>query len=68
MNTYPNIAFITTEVRSLKIYYDPEYDRVVDESVPRKQYEWFKQQNWFHKTYEQFLADNFLNEDMTKIQ
>lgn len=51
----------------MKKYYDPEYDRVVDESVPKKQYEWFKSQSWFHKSYEQFLADNFLNEDLTEI-
>ena len=30
----------------MKKYYDPEYDRVVDESVPKKQYEWFKSQSW----------------------
>ena len=38
----------------MKRYYAPEYDRVVDESVPRKQYEWFKRQSWFHSSYEQF--------------
>lgn len=43
----------------MKKYYDPEYDRIVDESVPKKQYEWFAQQCWFHKSYEEFLADNF---------
>ena len=43
----------------MKKYYDPEYNRVVDESVPRKQYEWFKSQRWFHKSYEQFLAESF---------
>lgn len=48
-------------------YYDPEYDRIVDESVPKKQYEWFAAQSWFHKTYEEFLKDNFLNEDMSEI-
>lgn len=52
----------------MKKYYDPEYDRVVDESVPQKQYEWFKQQKWFKQTYEEFLKDNFRNEDMTEIQ
>lgn len=52
----------------MKKFYDPEYDRIVDESVPKKQYEWFSQQSWFHKTYIQFLSDNFLNEDETKIQ
>lgn len=51
----------------MKKYYDPEYDRIVDESVPKKQYEYFSAQSWFHKTYEEFLADNFLNEDMSKI-
>ena len=43
----------------MKKYYDPEYDRIVDESVPRKQDEGFKGQSWFHKSYEQFLAENF---------
>lgn len=52
----------------MKKYYDPEYDRIVDESVPKGQYEWFRSQGWFNQTYEQFLADNFLNEDMTEIQ
>ena len=51
----------------MKKYYDPEYVRIVDESVPKKQYEWVSAQSWFHKTYEEFLSDNFLNEDMTKI-
>lgn len=50
-----------------KKFYDPEYDRIVDESVIKKQYDWFKSQSYFCKTYEQFLADNFLNEDMTEI-
>ncbi len=44
---------------NMKKYHDPEYDRVVDESVPKKQYEWFAQQPWFHKSYDEFLADNF---------
>lgn len=51
----------------MRKYYDPEYDRIVDESVPRKQYQWFESQSWFHESYEQFLAENFLNEDMTGI-
>ena len=51
----------------MKKYYDPEYDRIVDESVPQKQFEWFRKQKWFHKSYEQFLTDNFLNEDRTEI-
>lgn len=42
-----------------KKYYDPEYDRMVDESEIRRQYDWFSQQAWFDKTYEQFKADNF---------
>jgi len=40
-------------------FYDPEYDRIVDELVPKRQYEWFNAQPWFHKTYEDFLAENF---------
>ena len=27
-------------------FYDPEYDRIVDESVPKKQYAWFSAQSW----------------------
>lgn len=50
-----------------KKYYDPEYDKIVDETVPQKQYEWFKKQKWYNKTYEEFLSENFLNEDMSKI-
>ena len=49
-------------------YYDPEYDRIVDETVPKKQYEWFSKQSWFHQTYEQFLSNNFLHEDLSKIK
>lgn len=44
-------------------YYDLEYSRIVDETVVKKQYEWFRQHSWFHKSYEQFLADNFLKVD-----
>lgn len=40
-------------------FYDPEYDMVVDESVPKRQYAWFHAQSGFHKTYEEFLKDNF---------
>lgn len=50
-----------------KKYYDPEYDRIVDESVPKQQYEYFSAQPWFHKTYEEFLKDNFLNKNKTPI-
>ena len=42
-----------------KKYYDPEYDRIVDEDVIKKQYEWFSTQAWFTKTYEQFRDENF---------
>lgn len=41
-------------------FYDPEYDRVVDELIPQKQYEWFSKQPWFHQTYEDFLIKNFI--------
>lgn len=40
-------------------FYDPEYDRVVNESVPKKQYAWFSAQPWFSQTYEEFLEENF---------
>lgn len=42
----------------MKMYYDPEYDRTVDETVVRKQYEWFEQHG-INKTFEQFAEDNF---------
>lgn len=42
-----------------KRYYDPEYDRIVDESVIKRQYECFAKQGWFHKSYEQFRTENF---------
>lgn len=49
----------------MKRYYDPEYDRIVDESVVKEQYDWFKQWSWFHKSLEQFAEENFteLKED-----
>lgn len=40
-------------------FYDPEYDRVVDETVTKKQYAWFQSQSWYHDTYENFLKNNF---------
>ena len=51
----------------MKNYYDPEYDGLGDESGPKRQYEWFAAQSWFHKTHEEFLKENFLNEDMSEI-
>lgn len=41
-------------------FYDPEYDRIVSESVPQKQYAWFNEQPWFHQTYEDFVKENFM--------
>lgn len=41
-------------------FYDPEYDRIVSESVPKKQYAWFLAQPWFNQTYEDFLKENFM--------
>lgn len=41
-------------------YYDIEYGEEVKEDVIRKQYEWFKQQPWFNKTYDQFKKINFI--------
>ena len=51
-----------------KEYYDPEYDRVVDESVPKMQYELFAKQKWFHQSYAEFLANNFLTVKHKKIK
>lgn len=49
----------------MRKFYDPEYDRTVDETVVRQQYEWFKQQTWFHKTFEQFAEENFTEIEAT---
>lgn len=44
-----------------KKYYDPEYNRIVDESVPKQQYQWFCDNDpYFNKSYEQFLEENFM--------
>lgn len=43
----------------MRKFYDPEYDRIVDETVVRKQYEWFAQWTWFNKSFEEFAEDNF---------
>lgn len=43
----------------MKKYYDPEYDRIIDETEVRKQFEWFAKQVWFHETFEQFAEENF---------
>ena len=40
-------------------YYDYEYDRIVNENVIKSQFNWFKKQNWFNKSYEQFKNENF---------
>lgn len=45
----------------MKKYYDPEYDRIVDEQVIIDQYNWFKNEwPWFPKDYETFKHDNFM--------
>lgn len=49
-----------------KKYYDPEYDRIVEEFVIQNQYEWFKKQKWFHKDYETFKKENFEEIDEEK--
>lgn len=41
-----------------KKYYDPEYDREVDEAYIRRQYNWFKSHG-MKKSYDEFVADNF---------
>ena len=51
-----------------KRYYDPEYHRIVDEQVIKNQFNWFSKQSWFHKNYETFKKENFLNENMTEIE
>lgn len=41
------------------VYYDPEYDRLTDETYIRRQYENFCKESWFNKSYEEFLSENF---------
>jgi len=52
----------------MKMYYDPEYDRIIDEKEVRRQYDWFqKNQDGFCKTFEQFASENFTSEDECDI-
>lgn len=44
----------------MKYYYDPEYDRIVDESVPVKQYANLRASGWLAKSLKDFVADNFI--------
>ena len=46
-----------------KLYYDPEYDRMVTEDVIRSQYEWFTRhpQILCSKSYEEFRKNNFID-------
>lgn len=46
-----------------KLYYDPEYNRMVTEDVIRSQYEWFIRhpQILNNKSYEEFRKDNFID-------
>ena len=54
----------------MKMIYDPEYDKVVDESYVKRQYEAFKKNySWFNKSYENFLNDNFVRiEDESELR
>lgn len=38
----------------MRYFYDPEYDRIVDESVPMHQHKYFS-----YKSYEDFVRENF---------
>lgn len=52
----------------MKYYYDPEYMRTVDEAEVRRQYDFFKAHySWFTKSYEQFKADNFIEDDSNVV-
>jgi hypothetical protein len=43
----------------MKRYFDPEYNRIVEEEVIQKQYAWFKEQEWNDESYEDFKSKNF---------
>lgn len=63
------VKFNKMDPLNAETYYDPECDKYVDKDYIKKQYEWFSSQSWFHKTYEEFLADNFyLDSNMTSIK
>lgn len=49
-----------------KMYFDPEYDRLVPESEIQRQYNWFRDNGYTYKTYEQFKADNFMDKKYYK--
>ena len=41
-------------------YYDPEYERIVDDKEVKRQFDFFAGQNQgFNKTFDQFVNDNF---------
>ena len=42
-----------------KKYYDPEYDRIVDEKEVRRQFDYFAGRGWCNESFEAFAADNF---------
>lgn len=52
--------YVEIHIEGVKMYYDPEYDREVDENIIKQQYDYFSQQNWFNKSYEQFRTENFM--------
>ena len=43
----------------MKLYYDYEYERLVDETIPEHQYRYFKENMGYTESYETFLKDNF---------
>lgn len=47
----------------MRKFYDPEYDRIVDETVPKSQYEYFRTHGWSNQSYEEFLTENFVPEE-----
>ena len=43
----------------MKLYYDYEYERLVDETIPKSQYNYFKEHEGCTESYETFLKENF---------
>lgn len=46
------------------IYFDPEHDKVVDESYIRRQYDRMVKYGYTHKSYDQYVQDNFIVKDI----
>lgn len=42
-----------------RIFWDPDYERCVPESLARRIYENLAKNSWFHQTYEEYIANTY---------